>query len=72
MPQIMVDLPFEKIVDTVKKLSEEEQEKLLFAINSDYAKARGQNEEYMYCREEEKQRVLRCMKRFLESVLAKR
>ena len=32
MPQIMVDLPFEKIVDTVKKLSEEEQEKLLFAI----------------------------------------
>ncbi|MBW1823826.1 MAG: hypothetical protein JRI87_04565 [Deltaproteobacteria bacterium] len=41
MPQIMVDLPFEKIVDTVKKLSEEEQEKLLFAINNDYAKALG-------------------------------
>ena len=39
MPQIMVDLPFEKIVATVKKLSEEEQEKLLFAINNDYAKA---------------------------------
>lgn len=41
MPQIMVDLPFEKIVATVKKLSEEEQEKLLFAINNDYAKALG-------------------------------
>jgi len=37
----MVDLPFEKIVATVKKLSEEEQEKLLFAINNDYAKALG-------------------------------
>ena len=41
MPQVMVDLPFEKIVATVKKLSEEEQEKLLFAINNDYAKALG-------------------------------
>jgi len=41
MPQIMVDLPFGKIVATVKKLSEEEQEKLLFAINNDYAKALG-------------------------------
>ena len=41
MPQIMVDLPFDKIVATVKKLSEEEQEKLLFAINNDYAKALG-------------------------------
>ena len=39
MPQIMVDLPFEKIVDTIKKLREEEQEKLLFAINNDSAKA---------------------------------
>ena len=37
----MVNVPFEKIVATVKKLSEEEQEKLLFAINSDYAKALG-------------------------------
>ena len=41
MPQIMVDLPFEKIVATVKKLSEEEQEKLLFAINNECAKALG-------------------------------
>ena len=41
MPQIMVALPFEKIVATVKKLSAEDQEKLLFAINSDYAKALG-------------------------------
>lgn len=39
MPQVTVDLPFEKIVDTVKKLSEEEQEQLFFAINEDYAKA---------------------------------
>ena len=37
----MVDLPFEKFVATVKILSEEEQEKLLFSINSDYAKALG-------------------------------
>ncbi len=39
MPQITVDLPFEKIIDTVKKLSEEEQERLFFTINKDYAKA---------------------------------
>jgi len=41
VPQIMVDVPFEKIVATVKKLSEGEQKKLLFAINNDYAKALG-------------------------------
>ncbi len=41
MPQITLDLPFEKIVDTVKRLSEEEQERLFFAINEDYAKALG-------------------------------
>ena len=41
MPQITLDLPFEKIVDTVKRLSEEEQEQLFFAINKDYARALG-------------------------------
>lgn len=38
MPQVTLDLPFDKIVDTVKKLSEEEQERLFFTINEDYAK----------------------------------
>lgn len=41
MTQITLDLPFEKIVDTVKRLSKEEQEQLFFAINEDYAKALG-------------------------------
>ncbi len=41
MPQITLDLPFEKIVETVKRLSEEEQEQLFFAINKDYAGALG-------------------------------
>ena len=39
MPQIILDLPFEKIVETVKGLTEEEREKLFFAVNEDYAKA---------------------------------
>lgn len=39
MPQITLDLPFEKIVDSVKKLSKEEQEQLFFTVNEDYAKA---------------------------------
>lgn len=41
MPQITIDLSFDKIVDTVKRLSEEEQERLFFAINDDYARALG-------------------------------
>ena len=41
MPQITLDLPFEKNVETVKGLSEEEREKLFFAVNEDYAKALG-------------------------------
>ena len=41
MPRISADLSFKKIVDTVKKLSEEDQEQLLFEINEDYAKALG-------------------------------
>ena len=41
MPQITLDLPFEKIVETVKSLSEEEKERLFFAVNEDYAKALG-------------------------------
>ena len=42
MPQITLDLPFEKIVETVKRLSEEDREKLFFAVNGDFAKALGQ------------------------------
>ena len=41
MPQITLDFSFEKIVDTVKKLSEEEKERLFFTINEDYAKTLG-------------------------------
>jgi hypothetical protein len=41
MPQITLDLPFEKIVETVRNLSEEKKEKLFFAINEDYVKALG-------------------------------
>jgi len=41
MPQITFDLPFDKIVETVKRLSEEDQERLFFTINEDFAKALG-------------------------------
>ena len=41
MPKITLDLPFEKIVETVKGLSEEEKEQLFFAVNEDYARALG-------------------------------
>ncbi len=41
MPKVMVDMTFEKIVDTVKKLSEQEREQLFFAVNKGYAKALG-------------------------------
>ncbi len=41
MPQITLDLSFEKIVDTVKRLSGEDQERLFFTINEDYASALG-------------------------------
>ncbi len=45
MPKVMADMTFEKIVDTVKKLSEEEQEQLFFAVNKEYAKALGKRGE---------------------------
>ncbi len=45
MPKVMVDMTFEKIVDTVKKLSEEEQEQLFFTVNKEYAKALGKMRE---------------------------
>jgi hypothetical protein len=46
MPEIAIDLPYEKIVEIVSKLSDEEKERLFFSINEDYAKALGkmQNE----------------------------
>ncbi len=42
MPEITLDLPFDKIVETVKRLSEEDQERLFFTINEDYAGALGE------------------------------
>ena len=45
MPKVIVDMTFEKIVDTVKKLSEQEQEQLFFTVNKDYAKALGKMRE---------------------------
>ena len=45
MPKVMVDMTFEKIVDTVEKLSEQEREQLFFAVNQDYAKALGKMRE---------------------------
>ena len=39
------DMTFEKIIDTVKKLSEEEQEQLFFTVNKEYAKALGKMKE---------------------------
>ena len=45
MPKVMADMTFEKIVDTVKKLSKEEQEQLFFTVNKEYAKALGKMRE---------------------------
>ncbi len=45
MPKVMVDLTFEKIVDTVKRLSKQEQEQLFFTVNKDYARALGKMRE---------------------------
>ena len=39
MPKIAIELPYEKIVEVVSKLSEEDKEHLFFTINEDYAKA---------------------------------
>ncbi len=45
MPKVMADMTFEKVVDTVKKLSEEKQEQLFFTVNKEYAKALGKMRE---------------------------
>ncbi len=45
MPKVVVDLTFEKIVDTVKRLSKQEQEQLFFTVNKDYARALGKMRE---------------------------
>ena len=42
MPKIAIELPYEKIVEVVSKLSEEEKERLFFSINEDYANALGE------------------------------
>jgi hypothetical protein len=42
MPKIAIDLSYEKIVEVVSKLSEEDKERLFFSINEDYAKALGE------------------------------
>ncbi len=45
MPKVMVDLTFEKSVDTVKRLSKQEQEQLFFTVNKEYARALGKMRE---------------------------
>jgi hypothetical protein len=42
MAKIAIELPYEKIVELVSKLSEDDKERLFFTINEDYAKALGE------------------------------
>jgi epoxyqueuosine reductase QueG len=39
MPEIALELTYEKILEAAAKLTEEEKERLLFSLNNDYAKA---------------------------------
>ncbi|OGF58797.1 MAG: hypothetical protein A2Y62_09890 [Candidatus Fischerbacteria bacterium RBG_13_37_8] len=39
MPQISITLTFEKLLEAIQQLSEEQQEHLFFMINKDYEKA---------------------------------
>ena len=39
MPEIAIELTYEKITEAASKLSEDEKERLFFALNKDYAKA---------------------------------
>jgi len=39
MPEIALELSYEKILEAAAKLTEEDKERLLFSLNNDYAKA---------------------------------
>ena len=39
MPEIAIELTYEKIIEVASKLSEEDKERLFFSLNKDYAKA---------------------------------
>ncbi len=39
MPEIAIELTYEKIIEAASKLSEEDKERLFFSLNEDFAKA---------------------------------
>ena len=39
MPEIAIELTYEKIIEAALKLSEDDKERLFFSLNNDYAKA---------------------------------
>ena len=39
MPEIAIELTYEKILEAASKLSDEEKERLFFCLNKEYAKA---------------------------------
>jgi len=39
MPEIAIELTYEKIIEAASKLSEDDKERLFFFLNRDYAKA---------------------------------
>lgn len=42
MPEIAIELTYEKILEAASKLSEDDRERLFFSLNKDYAKALDQ------------------------------
>jgi len=39
MPEIAIEITYEKIIEAASKLSEDDKERLFFTLNKDYAKA---------------------------------
>jgi len=39
MPEIAIELTYEKILEAASKLSDDDKERLFFSLNKDYAKA---------------------------------
>lgn len=39
MPEIAIELTYEKIIEAASKLSEDDKERLFFSLNKDYANA---------------------------------
>lgn len=39
MPEIAIELTYEKIIEAASKLGEDDKERLFFSLNKDYAKA---------------------------------